>query len=76
MRQPPRQAASPASLDPAGALAPGRWLAVLGIGVGVLMVTLDFSIVNISLPTLVEELATDFATCNGWCWPTCWWSPP
>jgi EmrB/QacA subfamily drug resistance transporter len=35
---------------------------MLGIGLGVFMSTLDSSIVNISLPTLVEELDTDFAT--------------
>jgi len=39
-----------------------RWLAMLGVGVGILMVTIDFSIVNVSLPTLVEELQTNFAT--------------
>jgi EmrB/QacA subfamily drug resistance transporter len=38
-----------------------RWLAMLGIGVGILMVTIDFSIVNISLPTLVRDLNTNFA---------------
>lgn len=35
---------------------------MLGVGLGVLMSTLDSSIVNISLPTLVEELDTTFAT--------------
>ena len=35
---------------------------MLGIGMGMLMSTLDASIVNISLPTLVEQLDTDFAT--------------
>lgn len=35
---------------------------MLGIGIGVFMATLDASIVNISLPTLVKELHTDFAT--------------
>jgi EmrB/QacA subfamily drug resistance transporter len=39
-----------------------RWLAMLGIGVGILMVTIDFSIINISLPTLVREFDTNFAT--------------
>jgi len=39
-----------------------KWWALTGIGMGVLMGTLDSSIVNISLPTLVEELHTDFAT--------------
>jgi len=33
-----------------------------GIGTGVLMATLDVSIVNISLPTMVEALHTNFAT--------------
>jgi EmrB/QacA subfamily drug resistance transporter len=39
-----------------------KWLAIAGIGMGVFMATLDASIVNISLPILVEELNTDFAT--------------
>lgn len=39
-----------------------HWLTLLGVGSGVLMATLDSSIVNISLPTLVENLHTDFAT--------------
>lgn len=44
-------------------LAPAqRWLAMLGVGVGILMVTIDFSIINVSLPTLVREFSTNFAT--------------
>ena len=39
-----------------------KWLAMLGLSLGVFMATLDSSIVNISLPTLVKELNTDFAT--------------
>ncbi len=39
-----------------------KWWAMLGIGLGTFMSTLDSSIVNISLPTLVEKLHTDFAT--------------
>lgn len=39
-----------------------KWLAMLGIGMGVFMATLDTSIVNISLPTLIQELNTNFAT--------------
>lgn len=35
---------------------------MLGIGLGVFMSTLDSSIVNISLPTLVQALDTNFAT--------------
>ncbi len=39
-----------------------KWLAMLGLGIGVFMATLDASIVNISLPTLVEEFHTNLAT--------------
>jgi len=35
---------------------------MLAIGLGIFMGTLDMSIVNISLPTLVEQLHTNFAT--------------
>lgn len=38
-----------------------KWWAMLGIGMGVLMSTLDAGIVNISLPTLVEVFNTHFA---------------
>jgi EmrB/QacA subfamily drug resistance transporter len=39
-----------------------KWWVMLGIGLGVLMYTIDTSIVNIALPTLVQDLHTDFAT--------------
>lgn len=39
-----------------------KWWATLGIGLGVLMFTLDTSIVNIALPTLVQAFNTSFAT--------------
>jgi EmrB/QacA subfamily drug resistance transporter len=39
-----------------------KWLAMGGLGMGVFMATLDASIVNISLPTLVQSFNTDFAT--------------
>jgi EmrB/QacA subfamily drug resistance transporter len=39
-----------------------KWLAIAGVGMGVFMATLDSSIVNISLPTLVSELDATFAT--------------
>ncbi len=39
-----------------------KWLVMAGVGMGMLMATLDSSIVNISLPTLVEAFDTDFAT--------------
>ena len=59
------QAPTPAARRPpgAGGLPPRRrWLAMTGIGLGVLMSTIDFSIVNISLPTLVKELQSNLST--------------
>jgi len=40
----------------------GKWWAMLGVGLGVLMFTIDTSIVNIVLPTLVQVFHTSFAT--------------
>lgn len=42
--------------------ASGKWQAMLVVGLGVFMGTLDMSIVNIALPTLVERLDTSFVT--------------
>jgi EmrB/QacA subfamily drug resistance transporter len=39
-----------------------KWWVMVGISLGILMYTIDTSIVNIALPTLVEKLHTDFAT--------------
>jgi EmrB/QacA subfamily drug resistance transporter len=39
-----------------------KWWALLGVGMGLFMSTLDAGIINISLPTLVAELNTDFST--------------
>ncbi len=39
-----------------------KWWAMLGVGLGVLMFTIDSSIVNIALPTLVKAFQTNFAT--------------
>ncbi|MCB2186000.1 MAG: MFS transporter [Deltaproteobacteria bacterium] len=55
---PPHPDTSPA---PAASLR-HAWLALTGVGSGVLMATLDASIVNIALPSLEESLHTDFAT--------------
>ena len=41
---------------------PAKWWVMLGVGLGVLMFTLDTSIVNIALPTLVKTFETTFAT--------------
>lgn len=40
----------------------GKWWSMLVVGLGIFMGTLDMSSVNVSLPTLVEQLDTDFAT--------------
>ncbi len=45
-----------------GGLTPNKWGGMLAVGLGVLMATVDVSIINVSLPTLVEKLHTDFAT--------------
>ena len=39
-----------------------KWWAMLGVGLGILMFTLDTSIVNVALPTLVQVFQTTFAT--------------
>ena len=38
-----------------------KWIAMAGLGMGVFMATLDASIVNIALPTLVEAFHTNLA---------------
>lgn len=39
-----------------------KWGAMLAVGLGIFMATLDMSIINVSLPTLVVKLNTDFPT--------------
>jgi multidrug resistance protein len=39
-----------------------KWWVMVGVSLGVLMYTIDSSIVNIALPTLISDLHTDFAT--------------
>ena len=51
-----------AMVEDTGLTGPSKWWAMLAVGLGVLMATLDFSVVNISLPTLVSQLNTDFPT--------------
>jgi len=53
-------AAGPQPPGPKGASRPA--LAMLGVNLMVFMATLDMSIVNVALPTLVDTLASDFAT--------------
>jgi EmrB/QacA subfamily drug resistance transporter len=38
-----------------------KWKAMAAVGVGVFLATVDGSIINVSLPTLVRSLATEFA---------------
>jgi len=39
-----------------------KWLILTAVGTGIFLATIDGSIVNIALPTLVNELGTDFTT--------------
>ena len=39
-----------------------KWFVMAAISMGILLATIDGSIVNISLPTLVRQLNTNFAT--------------
>jgi EmrB/QacA subfamily drug resistance transporter len=39
-----------------------KWLILAAVGMGIFLATIDGSIVNVALPTLVEELGTDFTT--------------
>src|SRR5262245_15517635 len=52
----------PPPAPPDAPASPRRWIALAGIGTGIFMFTLDGSIVNVALPTLVTELSTTFAT--------------
>jgi EmrB/QacA subfamily drug resistance transporter len=40
----------------------GKWLVLVAIGMGVFLSTIDGTIVTVALPTLVEQLHTDFPT--------------
>src|SRR5262245_37078891 len=39
-----------------------KWRVMVAVGVSVFLATLDISIVNVAMPTLVRDLQTDFAT--------------
>lgn len=41
---------------------PSKWLALIGVSLGVMMYTLDGSIVNIAVPTFLKVFNTDFVT--------------
>ncbi len=58
------QSAGRAAAQPAGIAAEQTlpWRAMLGISLGVFMATVDMSIVNITLPTLMVELGVSLAT--------------
>lgn len=48
--------------DAPGADHSRKWLVMLAVSMGVLLATIDGTIVNIALPTLVDELGTTFNT--------------
>lgn len=48
--------------NPAIKGSPHKWLSLAAVGLGVLMATIDISVINVSLPTLVQSLRTDFPT--------------
>lgn len=50
------------NLSPIPPKASVKWLAMLGISMGVFLFALDVYIVNLALPVMVESLHTDFAT--------------
>lgn len=52
----------PPDLSPSQKSTEAKWWVMLGVGLGVLMFTLDTSIVNIALPTLIEVFKTTFTT--------------
>lgn len=52
--------AAPRAPDPAPS--PRRWLGLAGVCTGVFMFTLDASIVNVAMPTLVQAFGTTFST--------------
>ena len=68
---PERLVSPPADADAPTAASPRRWL-VLGIlCLSVLVITLDGTIVNVALPSLVRELgATTSPSCSGSSTPT------
>ncbi|MCP5099443.1 MAG: MFS transporter, partial [Chloroflexi bacterium] len=39
-----------------------KWLVLVTVGMGIFLATIDSSVVNVALPTLVRDLDTDFAT--------------
>ena len=39
-----------------------KWYVLAAVSMGIFLSTIDSSIVNVALPTLVRELNTDFAT--------------
>ena len=47
---------------PAGVRAPNKWLVLITVGLGTFLSVLDSSVVNVSLPIITRELATDVTT--------------
>lgn len=53
---------SPPAIPPPGVDYDRKWFVMVAVSTGVILATVDASIVNVAFPTLVEELATTFNT--------------
>ena len=63
MAQPAPLSSPPApASSPEGEEAPRKWMILAAISISLFLGSVDGSIVNVSLPTLVRELSTDFPT--------------
>lgn len=51
---------------------PRRWWALAALGLAVLTLGFDITIMNVALPTIATELESARTPCNGWSTPTSW----
>ncbi|MSP13775.1 MAG: hypothetical protein EXR62_12575 [Chloroflexi bacterium] len=50
-----------------------KWYVMAAVAMGIFLSTIDSSIVNVALPTLVNDLHAPFALVQWvWYWPICW----
>ena len=61
----PRQAREPVAHD-------RKWYVMAAVGMSNFLATLDLSIVNVALPTLVRDCAPTSRRCSGSSWATAW----
>ena len=50
------------AIDPPAAASSHKWLVMAAVGMSTFLATVDGSIVNVALPTMVDRLGTDFPT--------------